>query len=173
MQTLEAIRGRRSIRGFTADRITDEELDTLVEAAAAAPSGGNAQPWVFLSIREARRVAAVRSLAPGIVGSPAAVIVLCADERRRGGGGPELEEMASFDLGAAMENILLAAHDMGLGSCAIGSFDGRALSVFLDLPQFLKPRLLVAVGRPKSIPQAPQKRALAELYHKERYMGRP
>lgn len=172
MQTLDVILGRRSVRGFTSEPVSDEAMDTLLQAAAAAPSGGNLQAWAFISIRQSRRIAAVRALSPGIIGQPAALIAICADKRRVKGSHGELDDMLAYDIGAAMENILLAAHDMGLGACAIGSFDRRGLSLFLELPDFLELRLLVAIGTAKALPAAPRKRPLGEVCHDERYGGK-
>jgi len=173
MQTLEAIFSRRSIRAFTSDPITDEDLHTIIKAAAAAPSGGNAQMWVFISIREAKRIAALRALAPGIIGIPAAVIVMCLDKRRRTASAEgRLAVMPLYDIGAALENILLAAHDLELGGCAVGSFHPKALATFLNLPEFLEPCLLVVLGKPKMTPPAPPKRPIEEVYFRERYEGK-
>jgi len=170
MQTLEAIHTRRSIRAFTTDPISEDAMLTIVRAAAAAPSGGNAQMWAFIGIREPGRLASLRALCPGIIGKPAGVIVLCLDLRRRTAK-PEgqLQVMPYFDIGAAMQNILLAAHDLGLGGCAVGSFHAKGLRAFLNLPEAVEPCLLVVLGRPKFIPASPPKRPLEEIYFSERY----
>lgn len=170
MQTLQAIHTRRSIRAFTADTIGEEDMQTIVKAAAAAPSASNSQMWVFVSIIEPKRVASLRALCPGIIAMPAGVIVLCIDNRKRtikleGA----LEKMPYFDIGAAMQNILLAAHDMGLGGCPVGSFHVGGLRIFLNLPDYIEPCLVVVLGKPKFQPPAPKKRPLEEIYFQERY----
>jgi nitroreductase len=172
MQTLEAIHSRRSIRAFTADPVSDQDLETIINAAAAAPSGGNAQMWVFVSIREEKRIAALRSLAPGIIGLPTAVVVMCLDSSRQTAKpDDELDVMPRYDIGAALQNILLAAHEIGLGGCAIGSFHSQAISSFLKLPARLEPCLLVLLGKPKVSPPAPRKRPIEEIHFYEKYEG--
>jgi len=171
MNTLEAIHTRRSIRAFTSDPLGDDELNTIVRAAAAAPSGGNAQMWVFIAVREPKRLMALRSLSPGIIARPAAVIVLCLDRRRKTTPEGGLDEMVCFDLGAALQNILLTAHELGLGGCAIGSFNKQGIAALLNLPPAVEPKLLVTIGRPKLIPPAPPKRPLEEVFFEETYQG--
>lgn len=172
MQTLEAIHTRRSIRAFTGDPVSDEDLQTIIEAGAAAPSGGNAQMWVFVSLRDKKRIAALRALAPGIIGVPPAVVVLCLDNRKRTAS-PEgkLAVMPRYDIGTALQNILLAAHEIGLGGCAIGSFHPEALASFLKLPENVEPCLLVTLGKPKVTPSRPRKRPIEEIHFHERYEG--
>ncbi|NPV86656.1 MAG: nitroreductase family protein [Anaerolineae bacterium] len=170
MNTLDAILTRRSIRSFTPEPIPNEIMQTIIQAAAAAPSGGNAQNWCFISICDPQRIQALRALSPGIIGNPAAVIVLCIDKDRvtdtKEG---DLAQMVLIDLGAAMQNILLSAHALGYGGCAIGSYHKQAVARFLKLPENLDIRLLIVLGKPKHIPKCPPKRALKEIYHQEQY----
>lgn len=168
MDTLEAIFTRRSVRSFTADPIPPETLDTILRAAIAAPTGGNVQPLVYVTVQEPRRLAALRTLAPGIIGKPAAVVVMCMDQPRRAvNAAGQYDEMSLMDLGASLENILLAALALGFGGCAIGSFNKQAITTFLDLPENLEPYLLVALGKPRLLPGAPEKRPLDEMWYKE------
>jgi nitroreductase len=170
MQTLEAIHSRRSIRAFSEAPVSDEDMKTIIEAAAAAPTGGNAQMWAFISVRNPKRIAAMRALSPGIIGQPTAVIIMCLDQRRRTTN-PEgaLDIMPYFDIGAALQNISLAAHDLGLGSCAIGSFHPKALGSFFNLPDSVEPVLLVVLGKPRKVPRSPRKLPLEEIHHQEKY----
>jgi len=84
----------------------------------------------------------------------------------------EAESMVWMDLGGLMENILLAAHDQGLGACAIGSFHEQGVSLLLKLPPTLKLALLVSIGVPARIPICPKKRPIEELVFFEEYGGR-
>lgn len=82
METLEAIFTRRSVRSYTSQRIENEMLQQVVKAGAASPSGGNLQAWGFVIVQAVGSLKALRSLAPGIIGEPAAVIVICLDTTR-------------------------------------------------------------------------------------------
>ena len=102
MHTLDTIFTRRSIRAFTDEAMPEETLDTLIRAAAAAPTASNAQPWAFMAVRDPRRVEALRALSPGIIGRPPAVVVMCLDRRRRQlTSEGTFDEMAWIDLGLA------------------------------------------------------------------------
>lgn len=171
MNTLDAIHTRRSIRAFTSDPLGDDALNAILRAGAAAPSGGNAQMWVFIAVRDPKRLMALRSLSPGIIAKPAAVIVLCVDWRRKTTPEGGLDEMVCFDLGAALQNILLAAHELGLGGCAVGSFNKPGIATLLGLPPQVEPKLLVTIGKPKLIPPAPPRRPLEEIFFEETYRG--
>ena len=163
LELLQALSGRRSVRHFTAEAISDEQLDALVEAAGSAPSGGNTQPWALAVVREPGNVKRMRAAAPGISGIPTAFIVICLarvqsyQEQGRG------YETALLSLGAAMQNLLLSAHEQGLGACAIGSFHVPSVRSILLLPEHLQPKLLVALGYPARQPESPGRRSLREI----------
>lgn len=168
MDLMEALRTRRSVRQWKADPVPDEKLRELVEAAARAPSGSNNQPWAFVIIREPGRLKRLRAAAPGIAGRAAAVILICLDLRRGNEkpGTPEYD-MVLMTLGAAMQNLLLAAHGQGLGACAIGSFHHASLGSIVSLPPYLELKLLVALGYPVSQPKAPPLRPLSDVSYFE------
>ncbi len=172
METLEAIHSRRSVRAFTEEPIPEKLLRQVLQAAAAAASGGNVQPWGFILVRDPRRLQALRALAPGIIGQPTALVAVCLDVQRaeRVGGalGPRL---AWIGIGLATQN-LLAAGNLGLGACPIGSFHWQAVALFLDLPSHVRPVLLITLGYPQAKPPSPGRRPLAEVCFTERW-GEP
>jgi nitroreductase len=152
------------------DQVPEEKLMMLVQAASAAASAGNKQPWTFITVCNAKRIKALRAVSPGMLSNPTAVVVLCIDEtlalHTEDG---QINKMAWMDLGAAMQNMLLAAHELGLGACPIGSFNVEAVTKMLSLPSRLKPALFVAVGIPERIPEKPMKRPLEEISFVEKY----
>jgi nitroreductase len=168
MELLEALRTRRSVRQWTAEPVPDEQLKELIEAAAKAPSGSNTQPWAFVVIREQGRLKRLRAAAPGIAGRAAAIVLICLDKQRADEEPGTAEyDMVHMTLGAAMQNLLLAAHDQGLGACAIGSFHHASLASIVSLPPYLEVKLLVALGYPVSQPAAPPLRPLSEVCYFE------
>jgi len=170
MDTLEAILTRRSVRDFRPAAVPDELLRQVLTAAAASASGGNVQPWGFVLVRSAERLAGLRSLAPGIIGPPAAAIAICLDhERATRLGGTGGEQMAWLNIGLATQNLLLAAHSLGLGACPIGSFHSQGVITYLGLPAGVEPVLLVVVGFPVIQPAPPGRRPLAEVCFEEEW----
>jgi nitroreductase len=168
MELMEALRTRRSVRQWTTDPVPDEQLEELVEAAARAPSGGNTQPWAFVVIRDQAKLRRLRAAAPGIAGRATAVVLICLDKQRADvEPGTAEYDMVHMTLGAAMQNMLLAAHGQGLGACAIGSYHPASLRSIVSLPAHLELKLLVALGYPVSQPKAPPLRLLSEVCYFE------
>jgi nitroreductase len=170
MDALEAIFTRRSVRDFSPAAVPDELLRQVLAAAAASASGGNVQPWGFVLVRSTGRLAGLRSLAPGIIGRPAAVVALCLDHERSARlGGTDGEQIDWINIGLATQNLLLAAHSLGLGACPIGSFHVQAVTAYLGLPAGVEPVLLVALGFPVSPPAPPGRRPLGEVCFEEEW----
>lgn len=146
---LDVILGRRSIRLYTAEPVTRDEITELLRAAMAAPSAGNEQPWHFVVITDRSLLEAIPALSPyaGMAKRAPAAILACGD--------PSLEKYPGYwvqDLSAAVENLLLAAHARGLGAvwCGIYPLEERveAFRRLLDIPSDIIPFALVSLGRP-------------------------
>ena len=173
METWQTITTRRSIREFTSEPVPPQLIQKMISAANLAASGGNLQAWSFLVIQNPRRLQMLGALAPGIIGIPQAVFVLCLDvSQENPEEDPWLFQYMGMSLGAAMQNLLLTAHDLGLGACPVASFHQKAVQTFLDIPEHLSPLLLIAAGYPKYIPQAPAKKSLDKICFAESW-GNP
>ncbi len=136
MLTLDAIFTRRSIRKFTSKPIEDAEVNTLLQAAMAAPSAGNAQPWRFIVVREKESFEAIAKLHPyaQMAKESSVCIVVCADL--------QAEKYPGFwvqDCSAAIENMLLAARALNIGTVWTGvtpvADRAAAFKEYFDLPQ--------------------------------------
>ncbi len=173
METWQTISTRRSIREFTAEPVPEQAIRKMVTAASMAASGGNSQAWSFLTIQDPRRLQMLGALAPGIIGSPQVVFVLCIDVSQEDPEkDPWLFQYMGMSLGAAMQNLLLTAHDLGLGACPVASFHQKAVQVFLDIPERMIPLLLIAAGFPKFKPEAPAKKEFNQICFAESW-GNP
>ena len=171
MSILETIKARRSIRDYLPTPVSDEVLHQLVEAAAWAPSGSNAQLWTFVVVQKRENVHKLKILSPGIIGEPAAMIVICRDlERAKQLGIAGTESVSAWmSDGMAAQNIMLLAHELGIGSCAVRSFHPRVVQILLDLPAWIEPQLIVLLGYPTKEPTIPYKRPLEEMIHWEQF----
>ncbi len=147
METRDAIEGRRSVRQFTGEPVPDAELDRLVEAAHWAPSGLNNQPWRFMKLVDPALLERLSNMTKyrGTVAGAAAVIAVFLDHDEMYDRTKDLQST-----GAAIQNILLAAHDMGLGACWLGEILNRREDVesLLAVPDHLELMAVVVVGRP-------------------------
>lgn len=158
MDAMQAMLTRRSVRHFTSQPVQPDELETLLRAAMSAPTSGNAQVWRFIVIDDRAvldQIAALHPSGPVVREAPLAVLV-CADEKAAKNPG-----RWPLDGAAATQNLLLAAHALGLGAvwlCVYPVADRAArLAALLGLPPGVEPVSLVPVGRPAEQP-APEDR---------------
>jgi nitroreductase len=164
---IELAKTRRSIRRFEDKDITKEQLTHLIEAARSAPSAGNCQPWYFYIIKNKKIQAELKECAygQGFILSAPACITVCTDskrcEARYGERGKTLYVFQ--DTAAAIQNILLCAKDMGLGSCWVGAFDEPKAAQILNLPENLRPVALIAVGYADQKFEPQNRRPLEEI----------
>ncbi|MEI8204753.1 MAG: nitroreductase family protein [Bacteroidota bacterium] len=158
MNTLEAILSRRSIRKYTSEKVSDEQIKNLLKAAMFAPSARNEQPWHFIVINQKPLLEALSRVHPYgkmLKEAPLAILV-CADEM--------LEPATGYwvlDCAAATQNILLAAHSMGLGTVWLGIYPRedriKGIRELTKLPEHIHPVSLIAIGHPSEIPMQPQR----------------
>lgn len=146
---LDAIKARRSIRRFTPEPVTDGEVLAMLEAARWAPSGQNNQPWRFLVVRadDPRQevLAGLTKYGAIIRSARVLVCVFLAKERCYS---PAKDQQGA---GACLQNMLLAAHSLGLGAVWLGEIINQEPQVTTALgldPARLQLAAVVAVGRP-------------------------
>lgn len=152
---------RVSVRQFTGAKISEGQIDTLLRAGMAAPSAMNKQPWAFVVITDEDQLAEIGEAFPNSRCSekPAVAIIPCGDLTKA----MEGEEQGFWinDVSAATENILLAAHAMGLGAVWTGIHPSTertaALQQMLGLPEHIVPLCIVPVGVPAEQPEVKQK----------------
>lgn len=156
----EAIQGRRSIRSFKPDPVPEDLVRKLIlEAGIWAPTGGNSQTWRFVAITDPSLLHKIKMVAPGLFSSPPVAIAICqdVDEAERKGSTLGRNVLTLMDTALAAQNIMLAAYDKGLGTCAIASFHAGAVQEILHLPPSIVPQLLITLGYPQKISQAPKR----------------
>jgi nitroreductase len=148
---LSFIFGRRSIRAYQPTPVADELVDDLLAAAMAAPSACAKDPWRFVVVRDRAGLTALAGALPHgkMLASAAAGIVVCGDLAAAHGG--ELSYLLQ-DCSAAIENLLLAAHALGLGACWLGVHPRQsridAVTQLVHLPEQIVPVSCIAVGWP-------------------------
>ena len=171
MGLFEAIYGRRSVRRFLDRDVEDEKIVKILDAARWAPSGGNIQPWRFIVVKDKKLVKAIKAFSPGMFGEPPVVIVVCSDreEAYRKGGEQGRNYMSIVDCALAVENMVLAAYALGLGSCIIKSFNAEAIREILDIPEHVVPELLVSIGYSAEKPVPPPRKELKDIVFLNRY----
>jgi nitroreductase len=167
MDVLEAIKGRRSIRAFTDEPIASDSLKRILDAARWSPSGSNQQKWRFVVITSPTTRALVRKFSPGMFAMPAAFIVICVEKDPKAN--PRAEAVYLADCAIACQNIMLAAYEMGIGSCAVLSFAKVAFREILNLPANIEPLLVVTLGYPAVTPKPPARLELSQIAFMDEY----
>ena len=181
MKFNELAKQRRSIHYFTDKPVTEEELETVLEAARWAPSAGNAQPTRYIVVRDEQNREKVWESTTGIENvtpqnfikkAPVHIIVL-ADTRAYKGKQSNLfkERFLLQDSSAATMNLLLAVSDIGLGACWVGMFREEALRDSFNIPEHLKPVAIIPVGHTKSKENPRPRKSLSELVYHESFSG--
>jgi len=173
LDVFEAIKGRRSVRAYTSEEVSEEDVGRLIEAARLAPSAGNIQPWEFVIVTnaETKRRLAAAALHQTFIEEAPVVIVVCANAARSswGYGSRGANLYCLQDTAAATENMLLAAHALGLAACWVGAFHEDEAGKAVNTPKGVRPVAIVPVGHPAEKPRAPPKRSIREIVHYETF----
>jgi nitroreductase len=149
MNTVEAILTRRSIRKYADQPVSSEMVKELLRSAMSAPSAGNEQPWQFVVIDDRSILDQIPTINPyaGMAKDAPLAVLVCGDLH--------LEQFAGYwvqDCSAAIQNLLLAAHDKGLGAVWTGIYpmEDRTMSFrkMFNLPDHVIPLALVVIGYP-------------------------
>jgi len=173
VEVIEAIETRRSIRRYTPESVGKEELNTVLEAARWAPSWANTQCWRFIVVRDAqRKVSLAGALTPWnpaieAIKSAPVVIVACAELGKSGFRGGEAVtdkgDWYMFDVALAMQNLVLVAHSLGLGTVYNGLFDAKKAATILNVPAGFCVVSLTPLGYPDQEPAPRPRKELAQI----------
>ena len=156
MEFMEAVRQRRSIRRYKQDSVPEAMLNQILEAARLAPSGGNRQPCHFIVVRDVVRKKMLNI--PTWAQEAPIVIVGCT------------EAAGSTDIAIAFEHLVLAATDLGLGTCWIGRWgNDELIKEALQIPANVKVLAVSPLGYPAESPPAKSRKPLSQIVHQEQF----
>ena len=170
--TLRVIHQRKSVRTYTDQPVSRDQLLTLVKAAMAAPTAVNKQPWAFVVVTEREKLDQLADVMPyaKMTAQAQAAILVCGDMSRALPG--DAQPYWIQDCSAAVENLLLAAESLGLGAVWTGAYpiEERVSSLrsVVDLPKNIIPLALIPVGYPDGKDQ-PKDKFDADRIHWERW----
>jgi len=165
----ELIRARYSVRAYKPDAVEDDKLAQVLEAARLAPTAANRQPFQLIVIHTAGREDELRRIY-GRDWFASAPLVICAcglpsQAWTRGDG----KNFTDVDVAIVMDHLILAAADLGLGTCWIGAFDPAAAREVLGLPDDVEPIAFTPLGYPAGEPGKKKRRPLDDLVRYERW----
>src|SRR3989338_492789 len=192
---LEIIRKRRSVRVYKSGRVTEKQLEMILEAGRWAPSGANTQPWELIVTRDRGKMKRVRriydnewrerkkedpirykGLKKDYVGDVSVLVLVCGDPRtkqvylttRQPG---DREKLFQASIANAVEHMMLAAASLGLGTVWVSVREEvePELRELFKVPQPLRLLWVVPIGHAKSWPNAKPRRKVSDLVHRELY----
>lgn len=200
VELLMAIKTRRSIRRYKTDPISDDKVKMVLEAAHWAPSAANLQPWEFIIIKdqvtrekiqelvEENRIITINTkedpwktrfskYSTEWISEAPVHIVVCANPAMTA---PHVfgRETYKYATGAAIQNLMLAAHALGLGTCWLSMFNKRKLKTLLKIPKKIDVIAVITIGYPLEIPEIPDtvrrhggapRKNLEEIIYHEKY----
>ncbi len=179
MDLMEAIKGRRSIRKYRSDPVTQQALQTVLEAIRWTPSWANTQCWEVVVVKDQKTKAELSTTLSK--GNPALssmteaplLLVLCGKKGisgyYRGQPSTEKGDWQMFDVGLAMENLCLAAHGLGLGTVIIGLFNHRKAAEILGVPQDVEVVAMTPLGYPAAQASTTRRKEISEFVFSDRY----
>lgn len=172
MDLFTAMRKRRMHRTFEPDAVPPELLEKLVWAAWR---GATARAGVrhFVVVDDPVLLRTLHEACPGFINNAPAAIAICSDLQvaEQIGGTSGIEEIARIDAGTAAAHLTLAAPALGLGACVTTSWTPGAVRAVLDIPDHVRPEILVGIGIPAKSP-SPAPKAYPRLAHHNRF-GQP
>lgn len=163
MDIYEIVKARRSIRSYKPEPVEEEKIRRILEAAQCAPSAANRQPVCFVVIKDEHTKQQFKKAyhEAWFYTAPAIICVCSIPEKawKRGDG----KNYADIDAAIAMDHLILAATQEGLGTCWIAAFKTPIIKSILKLPAGIEPVALTPIGYPMNVPEPTNRKPWEEL----------
>lgn len=177
MNLTQGLLTRRSIRKYTDKKIDKATIEEIIKAAQYAPTAHNKQPWEFLVIEDKETLAHLRHIQrwTSFAKDASCVILVCGDQDQSFSRNKEDEKWSFVDVDCALatQNLLLAAHDKGIGTCYCGAAPMQkvvdSLIEHFKLPENIRPFSIVVMGYPDETPKEPEGRFKQEKIHWDKW----
>jgi nitroreductase len=169
---MEIITNRRSIRSYKPQEVEEEKLEYVLDAFRKAPSAKNLQPWKLIIVKDKRKksdltIACNNQL---FIAEAPVIIVACAKEDEAYGVMGGYMSSFSIDIAIALEHLILAATEQGLGTCWIGAFKEKLVKDLLDVPENVRVLALTPLGYPNEETPKRGRKSLSEIVCYEKYV---
>ena len=165
MKCIDEVLNRRSIRRFKNEAVSEEVMNSILEAGRRAPSATNQQPWHFVVARDHTEKEACTFQGFNRFASEAPFVVVGLYRRSEA----IIEKLSLMDVTIALQNMVVAAWVQGVGSCWMGAFDEGKLRDTLNLPEDARIVGAVAFGIPDEKPSQPTKKPLSDIVHFDKW----
>ena len=178
MDFMDVVAVRKSVRGYADKPVEEEKLSKVLEAARLAPSWANKQCCRYMVVKDKAKIQELAGGFNGWLKQAPVIIVACADPKDSG----THDSMNYYlvDVGISMQQLILAATDVELGTCWIGGFDEAKVKKALGVPENIKVVAMTPVGYPddkeglgdklrKTVLKGGKRKPLAEIIHQEKW----
>lgn len=170
MEFAELIQKRYSVRAYKSDPMEDEKLQAVLDAARLAPTAANRQPFQLIVVHVKGRETELRQMyhREWLIQAP---LLICACGIPAQGWVRRFDgfNCTDIDVTIAMDHLILAAANLGLGTCWIAAFDPTAVRKVLGLPDDVVPVALTPLGYPADQPKPKERKPLSQLVRYERW----
>jgi len=169
---MDIIETRRSVRSYKSQEVEDEKLNYILEAFRKSPSAKNLQPWKLVVVKNKKTIRdlAIACNNQTFLEEAPVLIAACADEEEAYGRMGGYMNSYPIDIGLAMEHLILAATEQGLGTCWIGAFKEQLVKDILGVPENVKVVALTPVGYAAGEAGSRGRKPLSEIVCYDRYI---
>jgi len=168
---MDIIEKRKSIRSYKPQEVSEEDLNYVLEAFRKAPSAKNLQPWKLIVVKDRKKIndLAIACNNQTFLTQAPVLIVACALEDEAYGKMGGYMNSFPVDIGIALEHLILAATERGLGTCWIGAFNEKMVKDVLDIPDNVRVVALTPLGYPAEEGRLRGRKSLSEIVCYDRY----
>ncbi len=163
MEYFDLISARYSVRAYKPDPVEDEKLHQVLNAARLAPTADNRQPFKIIVIHTQGKEAELRKIYNREWFTQAPLILCACGVPRLSWVRRDQRRYLDVDVAIVMDHLILAATDLGLGTCWIAAFNAAAARQVLGLPEEIEPLIFTPLGYPADLPRPKERKALEEL----------
>lgn len=169
MEYFQLISTRYSVRAYRPDPVEDEKLQKVLEAARLAPTADNRQPFQLIVVHTRGREAELRQIYNRDWFTQAPLVICACGVPRLSWVRRDQRRYLDVDVAIVMDHLILAATDLGLGTCWIAAFNAEAARRILELPPEVEPLIFTPLGYPADTPQEKIRKPLSELVRYEHW----
>ncbi|MFC2017812.1 nitroreductase family protein [Chloroflexota bacterium] len=169
MELFDVIQKRYSVRSYRRDPVEDYKLQQVFEAARLAPTADNRQPLQFIVINTVGRETELRRIYNKAWFVQAPILICACAIPAEAWVRSDKKNYCDVDVAIAMDHLILAATDVGLGTCWVAAFDNSAARKVLGLPNYVEPIAFTPLGYADDKPSPKKRKSLTEIIKRERW----
>jgi nitroreductase len=169
MEFLDLIKARYSVRKYKSEHIEEEKLNIILEAARLAPTAHNQQPFKLIVVKTEGNEENLKRIYPANFFVEAPIIICACAILEEGWTRDDGKNYTEVDTSIVMDHLILAATNLGLGTCWIGKFDLKAAREVLNIPKNILPLVFTPIGYPDDKPRPKKRKNIDEIVRYEKW----